>query len=45
LYVNEADYWSGSVYITSMPVTVEVEGLVPVEFAFEVNGAWDFTNA
>ncbi len=44
LYVNDDDYWSGSVYITSMPVSVEVEGLVPVEFGFEVNGAWDFTN-
>ena len=45
LYVNDGDYWKGEAFIISMPVSVEAEGLVPVEFGFEINGDWDFTNA
>jgi len=44
LYINSTDYWSGTVRILSMPVSVEVEGLVPVEFAFKVSGSWDLSN-
>jgi len=44
VYVNTTDYWNGSVFITSMPVSVEAEGLVPVEFGFEVNGSWTLSN-
>lgn len=39
LYVNAANYYSGSAYVTKISPGASVKGLVEVEFAFQGTGA------